>query len=103
MNASTAAGPLEVESAASLPHGYSSSARDPGIVIRPGPGDSVRLDFTVSRPADWPAGEIVVQPEWDYMKDRLVGVLFSLDVRPHIRVAAVLGVLVLTVVAFIRD
>ena len=43
-------------------------------------------------------------PEWDVsMKDRFVGIAFSVDLCPHIRVAGLFGILLLTAAAFMRD
>jgi hypothetical protein len=103
VTASIASRPLPVEPAASTPYGYSSSAQDPGVAIRAGPGARVRVDFAVLSPNPESATEIVIQPEWEGMKDRIVGVALNLHLRPHIRVASVFGVLLLAVAAFIRD
>jgi hypothetical protein len=103
VTASIASRPLAVEPAAASPYGYSSSAQDPGVAIRAAPGARVRVDFAVLSAHPESAGEIVIQPEWEGMKDRLVGVALNLHLRPHIRVASVLGVLLLAVAAAIRD
>ena len=103
VTASVASRPLPVEAASAAPYGYSSSARDPGVVIRPGPGARVRVDFAVASGDAGPVSEILIQPDWPFMKDRLVGVALTPHLRPHIRVAAVFGVLLLAVAAFLRD
>lgn len=102
MTASNAAGVLTVEPARSAPYGYGSSGPDPGLAIRPRPGDTVRLDFSLSDPTVQPAGEIVVRPEWDGMKDRLVGVAMTLHLGGHIRLMVVAGVLLLVAAALVR-
>ena len=103
VTASMASGPLPLEEATSVPDGYSSSVRDFGVILRPGSGGRVRLDFAVVNPNSTSAAEIVIQPQWGNMKDRLVGVALTPHLRPHIRVVTVVGVLLLAVVALIRD
>lgn len=104
VTASNAAGALAVEPARGAPYGYGYGAdgQDPGLAIRPRPGDTVRLDFSLSDPAAQAAGEIVVRPEWDGMKDRLVGVAMTLHLRGHIRLMVVAGVLLLVAAALVK-
>lgn len=103
VTASIAGRSLPVEPATSVAYGYSSSVQDPGVVIRPGSGARVRVDFTGLDSDLGPAAEIVIQPEWQGMKDRLVGVALNLKLQPHVRVASVCGVLLLALAAFIKD
>lgn len=103
VTASLASRPPPVEPAASAPYGYSSTAQDPGVAMRPPPGARVRMDFALSSSRPASASEIIIQPHWEGMKDRLASVARNLDLRPHIRVVCVLGVLRLAAAAIIRD
>jgi hypothetical protein len=104
VEASTGRGDLRTEPAKGAPYGYSTNAEDPTVVFRPRPGDRVRLDITVRNPDELPHGELVVRANWDgTVKDQMTGMLFSVDLRPYIRVCTLLGIMLFVTAAMRRE
>jgi hypothetical protein len=99
---STGLGPLDMAVAVALPNSLPPNAG--GVMFWPRPGEEVRLNIKAMNPAAVPDGELVVQAAWDGdPKGRAVGMVFSVDLRPFLRMGLLCGVVLLFVAAVLGN
>jgi hypothetical protein len=99
---STGLGPLDMAVAVQLPNSLPPNAS--GVMFQPRPGEKVRLNIKAMNPAAVPNGELVVRAAWDGdPKGRAVGMLFSVDLRPYLRMGLLCGVVLLVVAAVLGN